>query len=195
MNEKIRLEDDFYESVNGEWLAKAEIPADKSSISSFYEIHNKNEKDLMQETQDLIAEKNISWKRIKDPVILSYALLADMAYDFQTREKLGVSPILPTLKAILALKNKEQLIEKYKYFRFRDISLPFEFGIIQDFKNVELQLLCLSGPSLILPEKSYYDDKHPAKQQLIAKFKEMSLNYLSSIIQMSKKMKKLLSRH
>nr|WP_280125065.1 hypothetical protein [Mycoplasmopsis bovis] len=57
MNEKIRLEDDFYESVNGEWLEKAQIPADKSSISSFYEIHNQSEKDLMKETADLIAEK------------------------------------------------------------------------------------------------------------------------------------------
>nr|WP_307915066.1 hypothetical protein [Mycoplasmopsis bovis] len=46
MNEKIRLEDDFYESVNGEWLEKAQIPADKSSISSFYEIHNQSEKGL-----------------------------------------------------------------------------------------------------------------------------------------------------
>nr|WP_307915575.1 hypothetical protein [Mycoplasmopsis bovis] len=76
-----------------------------------------------------------------------------MAYDFKTREKLGVSPILPTLKAISALKNKEQLIEKYKYFRFRDIALPFEFGIIQDFKNVEEQVLCISGPNLLLPRE------------------------------------------
>lgn len=178
MNEKIRLENDFYESVNGEWLEKAQIPADKSSISSFYEIHNQSEKDLMKETADLIAEKNISRKRIKDPVLLNYALFADMAYDFKTREKLGVSPILPTLKAISALKNKEQLIEKYKYFRFRDIALPFEFGIIQDFKNVEEQVLCISGPNLLLPEKSYYDDKHPAKELLISKFKEMSLKLL-----------------
>lgn len=47
MNEKIRLEDDFYESINGEWLAKVEILVDKLLISSFYEIYNKNEKDLM----------------------------------------------------------------------------------------------------------------------------------------------------
>nr|WP_307939269.1 hypothetical protein [Mycoplasmopsis bovis] len=41
-----------------------------------------------------------------------------MAYDFKTREKLGVSPILPTLKAISALKNKEQLIEKIQILSF-----------------------------------------------------------------------------
>ncbi|WP_029513195.1 M13-type metalloendopeptidase [Mycoplasmopsis primatum] len=176
--EKIRLEDDFYESINHEWLKKTKIPVDRSSTGAFYEIHDRNEKALMTETNDLIEAKNKNKNKIKDNVILNYALLAELAKNFDQRERLGVKPLVPILNVILDLNNKDDLLEKYKYLILRGIPLPFEFAIMQDFKNIEDQILAFSGPGLILPDTTYYDENHPAKEKLLEAYKTMSKKLL-----------------
>ncbi|MBZ4203693.1 M13-type metalloendopeptidase [Mycoplasma tauri] len=168
----IRIQDDFYEAINGEWIKKAKIPSDRSSVGAFSEIHLKNEKALIKETNELIINKK-SRKNL-DSTIVNYANFAEMAQNFKRREMLGVQPILPILKLIMNLTKKEDLLKKYKYFSYREVPLPFEFGIIQDFKNVSDQIMCFSGPKLILPEKSYYEDSHPLKEKLINSFVKMS---------------------
>src|SRR5690242_19647693 len=42
----VRAQDDFYRHVNGKWLARTEIPADKPSYGAFVELSDKAEADL-----------------------------------------------------------------------------------------------------------------------------------------------------
>src|SRR2546423_7936766 len=42
----VRPQDDLYLAVNGEWLARTEIPKDRSSYGAFAELSDKTEADL-----------------------------------------------------------------------------------------------------------------------------------------------------
>src|SRR5262249_46583909 len=44
----VRVQDDFYKYVNGTWLAKTEIPADKSSYGAFTQLADGAENDLRE---------------------------------------------------------------------------------------------------------------------------------------------------
>ncbi|WP_351061325.1 hypothetical protein, partial [Psychrobacter sp. TB20-MNA-CIBAN-0197] len=40
MDKSVRAQDDFYYHVNGQWLAKTEIPGDKSNYGSFSQLYD-----------------------------------------------------------------------------------------------------------------------------------------------------------
>src|SRR5262249_15419743 len=48
MDKTVRLQDDFYKYVNGTWLTKTEIPADKTSYGAFVQLADGAEKDLRE---------------------------------------------------------------------------------------------------------------------------------------------------
>src|SRR5690348_10569821 len=42
----VRAQDDFYRHINGKWLERTEVPADKASYGAFTELADKAEADL-----------------------------------------------------------------------------------------------------------------------------------------------------
>ena len=45
----VRIQDDLFEAVNAEWLAKTEIPSDRPRIAAFDELVISNEQTLMHD--------------------------------------------------------------------------------------------------------------------------------------------------
>jgi putative endopeptidase len=45
-DKSVRAQDDFYRFVNGTWLARTEIPADKNNYGSFGILQDESEKNL-----------------------------------------------------------------------------------------------------------------------------------------------------
>ncbi|WP_036436070.1 M13-type metalloendopeptidase [Mycoplasmopsis felifaucium] len=189
LEQKVRLEDDFYEAVNAKWLETAKIPQDRGSTGAFYEIYIKNEKILMNDTKKLI--ESLKSKKINNSTLENYAEFSAMASNFAKREELGVKPLVPTLKRLLSVKSLDQLIEQYDYFFHRAIPLPFDFGVIQNFKDSEDQIIGFAGADLILPEKSYYDEKNPMKQVILDAYRKMAMKLLSYYYDDEKKNQKI----
>ncbi len=44
IDKSVRAQDDFYYHVNGQWLAKTEIPGDKSNYGSFSQLYDESQK-------------------------------------------------------------------------------------------------------------------------------------------------------
>ena len=57
MEKKIRIQDDLYHYVNGQWLEKAVIPEDRSSVGGFADLDIALEKMLMQLFKDMAEGK------------------------------------------------------------------------------------------------------------------------------------------
>ena len=51
----VRPQDDFYRHVNGQWLKTTTIPADKSNYSSFSELSDRTEKQLLEIIREAAA--------------------------------------------------------------------------------------------------------------------------------------------
>lgn len=96
--------DDFEGYVNDAWRAQAEIPADRSSTGTFYEVFSKAEARTADLIRNAAASKPGSGtdaRRIAD----HYAAFMDM----EGIEKRGLAPIQPDLTRIAALKDKRAL--------------------------------------------------------------------------------------
>src|SRR3990167_942329 len=58
MDKGVSPSNDFFRYVNGAWLDKAEIPADRTSWGSFNELRKKTDADVLEILNEAIAKKN-----------------------------------------------------------------------------------------------------------------------------------------
>ncbi|WP_241003406.1 M13-type metalloendopeptidase [Mycoplasma sp. Mirounga ES2805-ORL] len=182
--DKELLKKDFYAYINEKWLAKAKIPNDKSSTGAFNEIHEKNQKLLKSLTKDLIQEYKEN--KLVDQALINYVEFNLMVTNFQKREELGTKIIKPIINKIESWKSIDDVMDNYTELSLSGFNLPFEFGAMQNFKNSQEYILEFEGPALILPEKSYYDDKNPLKKELLESFRSMSTKILNQYFDKNK---------
>ena len=110
--------DDFYEYVNGRWLATATIPADKSGYGSFAMLQDKSEAD----TGALLDE--LAESRPSDPTLAKVADLYAAWMDEATIEQRGLEPLRPDLERIAAAQSREDLM-----VLLGDIEMPGPIGL------------------------------------------------------------------
>ncbi len=173
--EKVRIQDDLYNYVNGEWLETAEIPDDKPTAGGFAKLRDEVEKIMMDEFA------NMSEKGEYPNVYLERAVkLYNAAKDGKRRKKEGLRPVLPTLNKIKKLKDVSSLNRNLKEFVFEGIALPFSIGVDPDLKNTEKHCVMISGPSCILPDTTYYKEEMKAQHdKLISLWSNMVKSVLA----------------
>ena len=57
-DKSVRPQDDLFRYVNGTWLAKTELPADKAIYGTFVQLSDKAEADLYALIEELAGDKN-----------------------------------------------------------------------------------------------------------------------------------------
>ena len=172
MSEKIRIQDDLYEAVNGETLAKLEIPADRPVAGGFSELDQNVEKILMEDFKSFAkGEKNTDIESVKDAILLYKKVL-----DTERRNGDGIKPALPLLNKIKAIKSIDDLNNNLDLI-FEGLSLPVNFGVSEDMADATKHCMCLLGPSIILPDTVYY--KNEQGQALLNFYKQMVTTLIS----------------
>ena len=63
--EKVRIQDDLYNYVNGEWLEKAVIPDDKPSTGGFNVLNDEVEKQMINDLDKMEKEQNYLTEHMK----------------------------------------------------------------------------------------------------------------------------------
>ncbi|MCV3743357.1 hypothetical protein OF377_00450 [Ureaplasma sp. ES3154-GEN] len=161
------LKKDFFAEVNREWLQKTRIPQDKSSVGGFTLLDKKIEKQLRRLANEWIKKPALIPNDTLENFIKFYKVTKNHTY----RQSLGLTKIVPYIEKILTIKDFNDIQMNYYNYEYEGLLLPFSFGITQDFIDNTKQVLALSHPHLILPEKSYYEDE-TKRTSLLAKFKE-----------------------
>ena len=166
------MKDNFYEAVNGEWLEKAVIPGDQPQISAFLELH--------LEIEELLMDLASKWSKDQTGLnnhLLKFVKLHEMTKDFETRDKLGSTPLEPVIKRIENLKSLKDLEKNAQEFMLDGIDIPFGYHVMQDFMNSNNQVLYFGATDLFLPDTSYYHNPE-TKEQLIGLFKMTTMQVL-----------------
>ena len=152
----------YYQAINKKWLEKAEIPSDQPSNGVFYEL-NKQVKDKMKaDVKNLVSGKEESTIEGMPEFIKYY----QQATDFKQREKDGLDPLKSYLKEIEDLSDLKDLASKAVDWEKRGLALPFTFEISSNLENTNQKQVNLSSPSLMLPDKSYYEDEGAKKRMM-----------------------------
>lgn len=148
----IRPQDDFYHHVHKKWMDKNPIPKTESRWGSFNILRFETEKQIRILVEELVAKKNLPKKGAERMVSDLYRSGVDM----DRRNKLGLSPLAPTLASIESIKDQAGLQKVIAALHRIGIGALWGIQIDQDLKNSEAYALYLSQDGLSLPDREYY---------------------------------------
>ena len=157
MDLSVKPNEDFYKFVNGGWLKKNEIPADKTRWGTYDELRQKTDIDALNILKE--ATENPKYKSNTDQgkAVNLYKSILDTV----GRDKKGLSPLKPYLSKINSIKNVKDLqallieMEPISGIGFLGV------GINGDAKNSNRNVIYVSPGIVGLPDRDYYvsDDK------------------------------------
>jgi predicted metalloendopeptidase len=163
----VRPQDDFYRYVNGTWLAKTDIPSDKSNYGAFTVLEDGAEKNLRAIAEEAAAAGA--------PAGSEQQLIGDFyaSYMDEARaDELGLKPLEPELARIAAIKDRKQLLAFLAHAQFAGIGNPIGSRVGPDAKNPELNTLWVSQSGLGLPERDYYFSEEPRFKEIRAAYEQ-----------------------
>ncbi|MGM0215370.1 hypothetical protein IGI42_002964 [Enterococcus sp. AZ109] len=165
------IKKDLYEAVNGKWLETAEIPADKPATGGFQDLVDEIDDLLIAETTKMAEQPDT----IPNELMKEYIAYYRLASDFDKRDADGMQPLKPIMERIEQLNSFEDLNGQLKDWTLSGLPLPFGLDIDADMKDTTTNAMFAGVPGLILPDKTYYEEGHPQAEQLLAIFKDMTL--------------------
>jgi putative endopeptidase len=155
MDKNVKANENFFRYVNGTWLDKTEIPADRTSWGSFNELIKKTDKDALAILK--VASTNPVYKSNTDQgkAVNFFKSIIDTV----SRDKQGITPLKPYLAKIDKVKNIQDL-QKLLVEMEPVISVGF-FGleIGADEKNSNKNSVNLGVARLGLSDKDYYSSE------------------------------------
>jgi len=153
-NHDIRPQDDLFRHVNGRWLEQVEIPADRASAGTFYDLTDAAEahlRALVERATASDAPKGSDERRIGD----LYASFMDE----ETVERLGAAPLEPALAIVDAVSDLPSLGRALGQLSRLGVTGAFASYVNTDAGQSDRYLLHLTQAGLGLPDESYYREE------------------------------------
>ncbi|NBR32533.1 MAG: M13 family peptidase [Sphingomonadaceae bacterium] len=151
MDLSVKPGDDFYKFVNGQWDAKTEIPADRSSWGGFAVLRDLSD----QRTRAIIedsAKQNAPAGTVAQKVGDFYASFMDEA----AIEARGMDPVKPMLAKIDGLTSRDDLARALAENVKLGLGSPVEIGVELDLKDNSKYGVYVGQGGLGMPNRDYY---------------------------------------
>jgi len=171
----VRPGDDFYRFANGNWINRAEIPADRAAVdvwTKLGDLSNQRMADLIKE----IASSN-------EPAGSGLRKVADLYNSYMDEaaiESKGVAPLKARLDAIAAIKDKKQLARALGETLRADVDAlnntnfhtPNLFGlwVAPGFNDSDHYAAYLMQGGVILPDREYYLSDGESMQKIRSQY-------------------------
>ncbi len=172
MSEKtteVRIQDDLYQAVNGEWIKNAVIPSDKPATGGFMTLDEDVEKLLMADFEKF--EKGEETPDI--PILEDAVRLYRKSSDADAREKAGMEPVFPLLEKIKSIDSADKFNENAYELLLDLAALPFNITVGEDWKDTSKNCFGIDDPRLLLFDPSYYE-KPVIRLYLLSLYKKMA---------------------
>ena len=158
---------DFYQYACGNWLKKAEIPADRPLWASFTELDERNlgiERGILEKAAAGGASRDGIDQRIGD--------MYGSCMDEKAANEKGVAPIKPELDRIAAVKDKGALIDELAHLYLLGAPSLFSFYSNADMHNADMVIAYIDQGGLSLPDRDYYIKDDPRMADMRKTFVE-----------------------
>src|SRR5215472_13238081 len=142
---------DFFQYACGNWLKRAEIPADLPRWGSFAELHERNQKalrDILEKAAVVSPNRSAIDQKIGD----FYA----SCMDEKAVNAAGVEPVRPLLDSLAAVENKGALIDLIAHLRMVGAGALFNFSSAPDLHDADKVVASIDQGGLTLPDRNYY---------------------------------------
>ncbi len=157
---RARAQDNLFLHVNGEWLAQAVIPDDRSMDGAFYRLRDAAEADskaIVEEAAGLAADGA--------PAGSPEQLIGDLYRSFmdtETVERLGTAPIQQQLALVDGVTDTASLLRLLGRLQRDGIGGAFAINIDSDPADPDRYVLNIYQGGLGLPDESYYSGEQQA---------------------------------
>jgi len=152
----VRPQDDFYRYVNGQWLARTPIPADRSNYGTFTMLEEEARNDvraILEEAAQAPAPADSDLQKVGD----FYASFMDEA----AIESEGLAPLQDELDRIDAIASAQDVAHYIGRGQRAFVPHPFAFYVGIDEKNSSEYIGSLYQTGLGMPDRDYYLSKDP----------------------------------
>jgi len=140
-------QNDFFQYVNGQWIARTEIPADRGVYGSFHVLRERSEGQVREIIEDA-AKAGGAGQKLAD----LYASFMDEA-EVESR---GLKALEPILARIEALTDKAQVPALMAQLSRLGADGYFNFYVQPDAKDSARSIVYLDQSGLGLPDRDYY---------------------------------------
>jgi putative endopeptidase len=154
----VRVQDDLFRHVNGDWLSADAIPSDQSIHGAFQEMRDQSEASCREIVQDAAAKSGAPGS--------SEQLIGDLFTSFmdvETAESKGAEPVRQHLRQIEAVTDRVEFATLLGTLQRDGVSGVFGFGVDTDPDQPDRYTLVFSQGGLGLPDESFYREDQYAE--------------------------------
>jgi putative endopeptidase len=162
----VRPQDDLYRFVGGTWLAKTEIPADRSNYGSFIILDDQ----AQEEVRALIVAAAEQPNRAPGSDAQKVGDFYRSYMDTARIDSLGLGPLRAELARIDALATPRDVARYIGYSQRVGVSQPFAWFSTPDNKNSSVYIASTAQRGLTMPDRDYYLSPDAKYAEFRAKF-------------------------
>ena len=149
-NLNVKPGDDFFMYASGTWYDNFIMPADKTRYGAFNALAERSETQVKEIIDDIASRKDLN---AEEQLIANFY----KAYmDIDTINKLGITPVQPTLDQIAAIKSTDDLTRVFGKAWLDGVSAPIGGGMWFNRLNPDQYEMSIGAGGLGLPDRSYY---------------------------------------
>ncbi|MCK3654878.1 endothelin-converting protein [Pasteurellaceae bacterium Macca] len=161
----VKPQQDFYRYVNGKWLEKAQIPADRTSWGTLAELGELNEKRSLDLLQAVISDKDSA----HSPQIQRLKALYETYTDLDAREAQGLTPIKADLAKIDGIQTFNDFIDYMITETKQGNEVLFGWSVFAHLKNSHQNAIYFSNDDLGL-SNDYYQKDTPENRETLKQY-------------------------
>ena len=157
----VRPQDDFFDYVNGKWVADTELPADRARWGTFDALREKSQEDVRELIDEVSAAETVepgsATQKIRD--------FYNSYMDSETGNELGVEAIRPELNEVASIESYDDLFRAFSTLGVYGVNTPIGGGIFSDLKDPDTNVVYVVESGITLPDRDYYllDDEQFVK--------------------------------
>lgn len=152
LDEGVRPQDDLFRHVNGKWIERTEIPADKARYGSFLVLHEEAEqavREIIEEARQ--AEPGAEARKVGD--------LSASFMDEQHVNLLGATPIAGQLVDVSLVNSIESFLGTLGRLERQGVSGFVQLYVDNDPGHPERYLVFVEQGGIGLPDESYFREE------------------------------------
>lgn len=154
----VRPQDDFYQYVNGQWLERTEIPADKSNYGAFTKLADDADSSIKELVEEISASNEVAPGSTEQKI-------RDFYNSYINASDAGLAALSNEMAQIDAIASVDDFYRVSGILARQNVTSPFGAGIFSDSKDPNVNVVYLAQSGLTLPDRDYYlkDDERYTK--------------------------------
>lgn len=172
----VRLNDDFYDAVNSDWIKNAKIEDGKSTASTFDDVENKVTEQIKDIINNLLINKDAYKENSDEKKIIN---IYNNTLNIEARNREGIKPVKENLDEIKSIGTIDDITKLWKDKRI--LNSTIKFSVEKDIKDVKTNILYISPIAISLGDSDEYTN--PTENS--KKERKLTEDYYNKILMLS----------